>query len=271
MPENYIVKANARTSLSNKWPKAIGIGAIFLSILCLYAVLLDLISFPLSIMFGNFTSLFIKVATLVILSQFFAMPLLYGMLRWFWFTSADYDVPIKEIFCYFLSGKEYLRAFSLSIRIFTRSSSILLLCFSPSLIIVAISSPTTYDILDTAMPYWASSVWALGNMLTIFGIIMSFVLLLRYFAAPILMINDPSITPHEALDLSVIITKNVSGKTLSFVLSFFGWFALSLLYVPVIFTIPYFLACYSVYCRFLINCYNRQVATINTNQLNQTI
>lgn len=268
MPNNYIVKSNAKTALRNKWPEAIGIGAILLAVLCLYMVLINLISFPVSIIFNKATMLFIIIAFMVVSFQCFTMPLLYGVLRWFWFTTADFDVPIGEIFCYFSSGKEYLKATSLSFRIFMRSTGILIVCFLPSFIIVAISSPTTYAMFNAAMPYWASSVWALGNTLTFFGVIMSFILLLRYFAAPILMINDPSITPHEALDLSVIITKNANGKTFSFVISFAGWYLLSLLYLPIIFTLPYFLASYAVYCRFLINHYNRLVATSFNNPFN---
>ena len=263
MPENYIIKTNAKTSLQNKWPKALGIGAVILSVFCLYIILANLIYIPATVMFGKETTTYILIAFTVVLSQFFIMPLLYGVLRWFWFTSADFDVPISEIFCYFSNGKEYLRAFSLSFRIFMRSSAILFVCFLPALIIVAISSPTTYEMLNTSMPYWASSVWALGNALTILGVFLSFILLLRYFAAPILMINDPSITPHEALDLSMVITKNANGKTFSFVVSFVGWILLSLFYIPIIFTLPYFLVSYAVYCRFLINYYNRRIASAN--------
>ena len=227
MPNNYIIKSNAKTSLENKWSAAISVGAIILSVFCLYIVLLQLIITPIATVFSEATAFFVIIAFTVVAAQLFGMPLLYGALRWFWFTSTDVDVPIREVFCYFGSGKEYLRALSLSFRIFMRSSSVLFFCFLPSLVIVAISSPTTYSMFNASMPYWASSVWALGNTLTFFGIIMSFLLLLRYFAAPILMINDPSITPHEALDLSVIITKNANGKTFSFVLSFFGWGLLS--------------------------------------------
>ena len=271
MPNNHIIKTNAKTSLQNKWAQAIGVGAILLSVFCLYIILLQLVNMPISAIFNEYTSLFISIAIVVVSVQLFAMPLLYGALRWFWFTSADANVPINEIFCYFSSGREYLRAFSLSFRIFVRSTAILLVCFLPSLIIVAISSPDTYEMLNTSMPYWASSVWALGNTLTFLGIIISFILLLRYFAAPILMINDPSITPNEALDLSVIITKNANGRTLSFVLSFFGWFLLSMLYIPLIFTLPYFLIAYAVYCRFLINHYNRRVADAFKNPFNGRI
>lgn len=266
MPSNYIIKANAKTSLENKWSGAISIGAIILSLLCLHIVLLQLILIPISALFNDAVAAFVVIAVTVVAAQLFGMPVLYGALRWFWFTSCDADVPVSEIFCYFGSGKEYLRALSLSFRIFMRSTAVLFFCFLPSLIVVAISSPTTYDVINAPMPYWASSVWALGNTLTFFGVIMSFILLLRYFAAPILMINDPSITPHEALDLSVIITKNANGKTFSFVLSFFGWGILSLLYLPVIFTLPYFLASYSVFCRFLINHYNRKIAVAFGNR-----
>ena len=260
MPSNYIIKTNAKTSLENKWSVAISIGAIILSIFCLYIVFLQLILIPITAILNDI------IALTVVSAQLFGMPLLYGALRWFWFTTSDANVPIREIFCYFSTGKEYLRALSLSFRIFIRSSAVLFFCFLPSLIILAISSPTTYNIFNTSMPYWASSVWALGNTLTFFGVIMSFVLLLRYFAAPILMINDPLITPHEALDLSVIITKNANGKTLSFVLSFFGWFLLTFFYLPTLFTLPYFLASYSVFCRFLINHYNRRIATAFENR-----
>lgn len=267
MPNNYIIKSNAKTSLENKWSAAISVGAIILSVFCLYIVLLQLIITPIATVFSEATAFFVIIAFTIVAAQLFGMPLLYGALRWFWFTSTDVDVPISEVFCYFGSGKEYLRALSLSFRIFMRSSSVLFFCFLPSLVIVAISSPTTYSMFNASMPYWASSVWALGNTLTFFGIIMSFLLLLRYFAAPILMINDPSITPHEALDLSVIITKNANGKTFSFVLSFFGWGLLSFLYLPVLFTLPYFLASYSVFCRFLINHYNRRIANVFNNGL----
>ena len=48
MPSNYIIKANAKTSLENKWSGAISIGAIILSIFCLYVVFLQLILIPLT-------------------------------------------------------------------------------------------------------------------------------------------------------------------------------------------------------------------------------
>ena len=47
MPTNQVIKTNAKTALMDKWPKAIGIGAIILSIFCLYIVLIQLAFIPL--------------------------------------------------------------------------------------------------------------------------------------------------------------------------------------------------------------------------------
>ena len=66
MPNNYIIKANAKTSLQNKWPKAIGIGAIALSVFCLYIVLINLISFPTSLIFEKYTNIFVLIFIIVI-------------------------------------------------------------------------------------------------------------------------------------------------------------------------------------------------------------
>ena len=158
MPSNYIIKANAKTSLENKWSGAISIGAIILSIFCLYVVFLQLILIPITAILNEFFTTVAVIVLTVVTAQLFGMPLLYGALRWFWFTSSDANVPISEIFCYFSNG-----------------------------------------------------------------------------------------------------------KTLSFVLSFFGWFLLTFLYHPTLFTLPYFLASYSVFCRFLINHYNRRIATTLNN------
>lgn len=265
MPPTLVIKTNAKTALRNKWPSAIGIGCIILSTFCMHIVLMEIIVAVLSNITGTTAASVIGLGLAILINQFFGMPLLYGALRWFWFTAAEADVPVSEVFCYFSRGGEYLRALSLSFRIFLRIIFMLVLCFLPSLFIIAVRHPYTYDVLNSSMPYWASSMWVLGNIFNTFGTAMSIILLLRYFAAPILMINDRSLSPQEALNLSVIISKNANGRTFGFLLSFLGWFLLSLLIMPIIYTAPLFLCSYAVYCRFLINHYNRTVSSLSMN------
>ncbi len=263
MPPSSVIKNMAKSSLKEKWPQAIGIGALLLSILCIHVVLLQIVALLLEGVVGeNYASL-IAIATVVILGQFFCMPILYGALRWFWYTSRESDLPISEIFFYLANGKSYLRALSLSFRVFVRIMCVLFLCYIPSITVIILRSPKTYELFDSSMPYWVESFWILGSLLNLLGFVASFFLLLRYFAAPILMINDNAVSPQEALHLSVIISKNANGKTLGFILSFFAWYLLSLLYLPLIFTLPYFLCAYAVYCRSLINNYNNSLGNFN--------
>lgn len=260
MPTSAAVKASAKLALKDKWPTALGIGSIIFSVYCLNIVIAQIVSTLLQPIVNEIWLTVIAVLSMLLFCQFFFAPLLYGALRWFWFGSLDNDVSVNEIFYYFSSLKLYLRALSLSVRIFTRVIGVLFICFLPALIVGAVASPTTYEILGSEMPYWATYVWMLFNVLAMFGIIMSFIMLLRYFAAPILMINDAGISPQEALHLSVIISKNANGKTFSFVMSFFAWGLLSLLYIPMIFTLPYFICSYAIYCKNLIANYNNMVA-----------
>lgn len=259
---NY-VKHQAKTALNNKWPAAVAIGAILLSMLCLLIVVFSIFCTVFSNYFGNAVSSFLSVIPLLLIGQFFSMPLVYGMLRWFWFTVQGASVPISEIFCYFSNGREYARAISLSFRVFCRVVAIIVLCYLPSIIITLVCQPEIYNFFGFPMPYFVSSLWGIGNMMEVFGAILSVILLLRYFAAPILMINNSDISPQEALHLSVIISKQANGKTFLFLLSFIGWAILSLLVLPLLYAAPYFLASYSVYCKHLIDNYNNIVSIQN--------
>ncbi len=257
MPTISFIKTTAKASLSNKWSKVLASGALVISAFCLIYVFFSMLYLMLSGALNNGWSLVLSLIPSFFLWQFFGVPLLYGVLRWFWFTAAGDDLPVSEAFFYFSRTKEYIRSVSLGFRIFCRIVAILVVCFLPSIIISILCRPTLYDMLNFAMPFFVSSLWSLGNVLTLFGTILSIILLLRYFAAPILMINDNNISPQEALHLSNIISKQVNGKTLSFILSFLGWAVLSLLVIPLLYTLPFFMTCYSVYCKYLIENYNR--------------
>ncbi len=269
MPPGYIIKKSAKKSLNDKWPAAIAIGIIIFAVLCVHIIIMELIAMLFGRL-GETTAALLSLAIVIVLGQFFAVPVLYGALRWFWYTSSGADVPVSEMFCYFSRGREYAKAISLGFRIFTRILGILLLCFLPSIIVSLASKPITYQVFNFKMPYWASSMWALGNVLNFFGGVLSFILLLRYIAAPILMINDNSVSPQEALHLSVIITKSVNGQTFSFIIGFVGWFFLSFLVLPLIYTIPYFLCSYAIYSRNLINNYNNMVKEQNNKHIYTT-
>lgn len=264
MPTSNFLKQNAKNNLKGKWSEAFAITGVLLALYYINVIVDEVALNILSFLVSEIWVTFIIIGITLLFGQLLIAPLLYGILRWFWFSTEQNRVSLNEIFCYFSSLKMYLKAFSLSFRIFLRVIFVLLICFLPAFIVILISSPTTYEVIGSSMPYWATYVWLLGNVLSVFGVIMSVIMLLRYFAAPILMINDNQITPQEALHLSIIISKTSNGQTFYFICSFIGWFLLSLLLIPLFFTVPYFFSSYCEYCRYLIRNYNN---SINPNKI----
>lgn len=256
MPPVKIIKQSAKNSLKGKWDIAIAIGSLFIAVLCIGALTISV----LSSFFAGFsnTSVGVILSAIIVVGlwQFLGVPLLYGSLRWAWYTSLGENVPFYEVFYYFEDGYSYIRSISLGFRIFVRFILILIVCFAPYAVISIICAPGLYNLFNLSMPYFVSSLWALGNVLRLFGAILSFFLLIRYFSAPLILINDKNISPQEALELSVVISKYSNGRTLLFLSSFFLWFILSGLMLPLLYIVPYFLVAYAAESKALIDNYN---------------
>jgi hypothetical protein len=259
MPTVNLIKNEAKHILKNRWSTALAISFIILAMLFLGVAGFGLIHSLFINILGKVSAIAIALVFVTLLWQFLGVPLLYGTLRWTWYSSLNNDIPFYEIFYYFGSGYNYIRAISLGFRIFLRIVIILALCFTPSIIILVACMPQLYNFLNFPMPYFVSSLWALGNVLELFGGTLSVILLLRYVSAPILLINNEKLSPQEALNFSVIISKFANGRTLSFLLSFSGWLIISILILPLLYAIPFFFVSYSIYCKYLMENYNRIV------------
>ena len=264
MQPAIVIKKQAKESLGGKWTMGISIAFVMLGMFFIGISVWSLFGALLKPFLSDLSAFFVSLIPVVLLWQFLGVPLLYGTLRWCWYMSGGENVPFVEIFYYLGSGKNYFRAISLGFRIFLRILIILALCFSPSIIIAIICMPKFYSLFGFSMPYFVSSLWALGNVLEFFGATISVILLIRYVPSPILLINDEKISPQEALSLSVIISKYANGRTLGFLFSFFFWAILSFLVIPLLYVIPFFLVSYCIYCRSLIDNYNKIVAFENS-------
>lgn len=262
-----LVNQQTKFSLKDKWPQAIGIGAILLATLSGHYLFFEITYMLLANLMDILYAFILSAVTTVIIAQFFFFPLLYGALRWFWHSSNPDNppIPISEIFCYISGSKLYLQALSLSFRIFFRTASIMFVCFIPSIIIMVLRYESTYELLNYQMPYWVESFWILGNFLNLFGLIASFLLMLRYFVAPILIIDDASTSPKEAMRLSALISKGIRANILSFIFAFLPLALLSFLVLPLLVTLPYFLCAYAIYSRSIIRGYIQHTKQINQN------
>ncbi len=215
-------------------------------------------TFAFILLINVFFSVLVKQNGIALLSESFINlilyvcllnPLLYGVLYWFYYSLSGNNIKLFECFYFFGNSKNYKRAVSLSIKATLRTS----------FIYFVFSIPT---FLNSYFKYGEIFNDIFGLFSTI-GLFLCIYQQLKYFVAPILLINDSSLSASGALYLSAEISFNNKLNILGFILSFFGYFLLCFFVFPTIFILPYYLACYCNKCKELINKYNYSVKTIN--------
>lgn len=191
------------------------------------------------------------------LTFFLLAPLALGLLRFIWrMIFGVCDNPVS-VFYYFSSKKLYTKAMRLMLSLTLRLLFFGALVFLPAIIVDLFTGVRIYEIIGIPIPLWTSNLYYLSVFLkTVAGVILVFIMA-RYYFAPFLVIADENIDTSEAVHMSGVL----SGKTmLDLIYLFFsmlGWIILSVLVIPLIFTMPYLLTALSVHVRFAIAEYNK--------------
>ena len=90
-------------------------------------------------------------------------------------------------------------------------------------------------------------------------VIILIAIMLKYYLAPFLFVADEDMDVMEAIHKSTVLTRATAVDFLILVLSFLGWILLSVLVMPLIFTLPYMVMSYVVHSRFAVANYNKVV------------
>lgn len=254
-----VVKLTAKTALKNNWLKT--------SVSCLIVLFACLI---ISIATGFVSFVFNDVTAYVFLgicAIFLLFPLALGLVRFFWrFIFGADDSPVS-VFSYFSGKTEYKRALRLTVSLTLRTVGFGLLLFFPAIIVDLFSQAKVYDFLNIPIPLWTSNFSYLSVLLkTVAGVALFFVML-KYYLAPFLITADENMEVGEAIHMSATIYKNVMLDIIYLFLSFLGWLVLSVLIIPLVFTMPYMLTSLSVHVRFAIAEYNKRVEKINQSDI----
>lgn len=271
LPGSNAVKSTAKASLKGKWPQAIAVslitvsvflisvlsGQLFLSVIDADAAygLSDLTLFPNEDFRPELllVTLFSALLTLIL-----TVPLNLGVLRWFWRLTYGADDTVGSIFHYFSSLRLFWRAISFQLLLYLRVLLIGILVFLPAAVVDLITNPEFYSVLGIQVPLEVTSYYGFSAILTLLGFFALLLLLLQYYASPFLLINDEELTPNRAVSLSSKVTKGSKVACLLLCLSFFGWLLLSFLALPVLFVLPYLLASYAVFTRYALHANNHR-------------
>ena len=271
LPASKTMKQAAKGLLHSKWPQLIAITFIFCSgyviLILVQQLLQDIlgVSLPLAGMLAGQrlsapspSLLLCEIVSLILLFILWS-PLQLGVQRWFWRLSGGADDTVGGVFHYFSTGRLYARALLFRLLYSLRLLLIGLAAFLPAGVAYILTSPDFYAAMGVRAPVTITSLWSLPGALFLLGLIAFIAWSLRYFLAPYLLINDPDLSPRQALRLSVKASRGSRGAFFGFQLSFVGWLLLCLLALPILFVFPYMAAAKAVFMRYAIHGYNARL------------
>ena len=248
-----IIKKTARAALQGKYLRCAIAAAIpiFMTFGCMLASELFLFARPMQ------AAYFIVFAILFVC---LLLPLYFGTLRFFWraFSNCE-DDPIT-VFHYFSKGSLYKKAMKLVCRFVFRAVGYGLLFFLPAIVTGILADSKIYDLFGMNMPDFSSVFWILSGFLGIIATIALLCVMLKCYIAPFLLVADEEMEPDEAMHMSFIISKGTVVDYVVLVICFAHWILLSLLAIPLLFTVPYMIMAYLVHARFATARYNQMIS-----------
>lgn len=251
------VKSTAKTALKNNWVKAIVCCTVFL--FCF------LLCYNISSLVGYISTSLVSGLLLIVGCVFLIIPVGLGVLRFFWrMIHGANDSPLI-CFWYFSSKSLYLRAIKLTFSLGIRALGYGMILYLPVVAVRFFSGGYIYDMLDMAIPMWTANLEHLSVFLRTLATVALFFLMLRYYSAPVLTVSDDGMDIAEAIHMSVTVSKGTLLDFIYLFFSFIGWILLSVLFIPLIFTLPYMVTSYVVHVRFAIADYNKQISSMEDN------
>lgn len=243
-----VVKLTARTALKKNWLKAVASCMTVISVFIVISGVASLVSY----IGGNAAAYICEIA----LGFLLFLPLFHGLIRFFWRMLFGADDSPVSVFYFFSGKKEYMRAMRLITGLCLRLVFFGIILFLPSVIVDIFGGVKIYDLLDIPIPLWTSNLYYLSLFLKTVASVLLFFIMLRYYAAPILSVADEEMEAAEAIHMSSVIYKRTMLDFIYLFFSFAGWILLSLAVIPLVFTMPYFIAAVCVHTRFAIAEYN---------------
>ena len=113
------------------------------------------------------------------------------------------------------------------------------------------------------IPIWTTNLSFFISFLKFFTVTATVFAMLKYYLAPMLAVADENMEIAEALHLSTIISKKTLLDFIFLLFGFWGWLLISVLVIPLIYSIPYFILSYLIHCSFAVQNFNSEIAKLN--------
>lgn len=249
MPGNSAVKSTASVALKRFWPQAVAACMCFVAVLFLliYVCLFNETLLPTYASVINIPLSAISFIAVI-------MPLVLGMLRYFYKATAGNIDSVVTVFFFFSSGR-YLKSVFFSIMLGIKLLTVAAITFLPY-ILTRLSVLMQFKLFGENFMFYAE---LLGVIFEILGILFFVLATAKYYIAPMIYACREDMNWTEVFYLAKHVSRFSSGAFLILLLGFFGWGVLSLFAIPALFTVPYFLSAYCVHCRYAFFHYNHRI------------
>ncbi len=248
------LKSKAKESLKSRWPVAVAISAVLLSMWLLDIILeyilmsvfrvdavwtvIDPTTLP---HYSIVASLCITVFSAVY-GLFLFVPFFIGVLRWFWKISNGEEAELQTVFYYFSSSRLFFKTVLLAFLLFLFVILGALVCFVPFIIISLLTKPEFYALFGTEMPIWTSGLFSLAQMFEIAGLFLFICWIARYALFFVPFFENEQMSAVKIIRESVKLTRGKLIRMVGFIFSFIGWLLLCVFLLPALFVIPFALS-----------------------------
>ncbi len=242
------VKSTALTHLRDNWARLCSVAMVP----AFATAIIVLMGYLLTMPFGTIIAQVIAVMVFI----FVCSPLWLGALRVFWRTANGCEDTVSEAFYYFTGKQEYLRSLSFNLRVALHWLIVEVILFLPCVIIYIFTSGTFFQWIGASTPLILVNLRYLITVFEIAAIILTVFHLVSFYLPAFLFVSDETMKPKSCIERGVEIGRYTKGRFASHSFGFIHWILLSLLFVPIIFTLPYLIMAYVVECRYNVAFYN---------------
>lgn len=253
------IKESSLKALQGRWPEAMLVSVSFLAVCLLNTVAQGLLMqmFKVNAVWSPFSpttlpkiSVIASVGITVfssLFTVFISTPFFFGVLRWFWLITSGKEAPLGEIFCYFSTPKLFGKSVRLSLALFFKIVLAAVLCLLPYILWSVAFSPELYDRFQLSMPIWMSGLFPVAEFLKLLGLLAFAVISVRFLLFYVPLFTEPGLNVRATFKFATGLIHGKLFRLIGFLLSFFGWFLLSLFVLPLLFTLPFFLSSLCIY------------------------
>ena len=252
LPTPKVIKLTAQENLKNNWAQAISVALILFTSLFLSVILIELCGTILNISssFSPIKAGIISVPTLIMFV--FNLPLLQGVIRFFWYMPQQTKLPISEVFYYYSSIKLAIKTVFLHMYLVVKTICLSIVFYIPAFVVFSLSEIEILNSLKMLSIVPSLLVKTFGWGLVLVATFLSIKNALNYILAPVIFISNEGKDYEFTLNISKnIARKNKTAFSTTFY-SFLGLIILSLLGIPAVFTLPFLLMSYVVFSRFAL-------------------